>query len=45
MISGLAHVNLTVPEGTMNLAEEFYGNTLGLKQIPVPSLQKDRLAW
>ncbi|EXJ83406.1 hypothetical protein A1O1_07029 [Capronia coronata CBS 617.96] len=45
MITGLAHINLTVPQGTLSAATEFYGNTLGLTQRPVPSLQKDRLAW
>lgn len=45
MIAGLAHVNLTVPEGTLPLANEFYGTTLGLTPRPVPHLQKDRLAW
>lgn len=45
MISGLAHVNLVVPMGTMDSANEFYGNTLGLTARPVPQLQKDSLAW
>ena len=45
MIVGLAHVNLIVPSGTLEQANEFYAETLGLSARPVPSLQKDRLAW
>ncbi|KAL2426771.1 hypothetical protein ABEF95_002124 [Exophiala dermatitidis] len=45
MITGLAHINLTVPEGTLSLANEFYGETLGLTPRPVPSLQRGTLAW
>ncbi|KAK3939964.1 hypothetical protein QBC46DRAFT_386360 [Diplogelasinospora grovesii] len=45
MITGLAHVNLSVPAGTLGLAREFYGDTLGLAPRPVPQLQKDSLAW
>ncbi|KAF7555486.1 hypothetical protein G7Z17_g2172 [Cylindrodendrum hubeiense] len=45
MIAGIAHVNLTVPEGTLDLANEFYANTLGLTPRPVPALQKGTLAW
>lgn len=44
-ISGLAHVNLIVPAGSLDLANDFYGATLGLKARPVPALQKDTLAW
>ncbi|WPG98131.1 Glyoxalase/Bleomycin resistance protein/Dihydroxybiphenyl dioxygenase [Acrodontium crateriforme] len=45
MISGLAHVNLTVPPGTLPQATAFYGETLGLKERAVPQLQKGTLAW
>lgn len=45
MITGLAHINLIVPEGSLPLANDFYGSTLGLTPRPVPQLQKDRLAW
>jgi catechol 2,3-dioxygenase-like lactoylglutathione lyase family enzyme len=45
MITGIAHVNLTVPAGTLEEAAEFYGNTLGFTRVPVPVLQKDSLAW
>jgi hypothetical protein len=30
LIQGLAHVNLTVPAGTLDQANDFYGGTLGL---------------
>lgn len=45
MIAGIAHINLTVPAGTLEQANQFYGNTLGLNPRAVPQLQKDRLAW
>ncbi|KAL2864818.1 putative glyoxalase family protein [Aspergillus lucknowensis] len=45
MITGLAHVNLLVPEGTLDQAEAFYGGTLGLTSTPVPYLQKGTLLW
>jgi hypothetical protein len=45
MIAGLAHVNMLVPPGTLELANDFYGNTLGLKPRPVPAAQKGSLAW
>ncbi|KAF2487495.1 Glyoxalase/Bleomycin resistance protein/Dihydroxybiphenyl dioxygenase [Neohortaea acidophila] len=45
LISGIAHVNLTVPSGTLDQAHAFYGETLGLKSRPVPELQKGTLAW
>ncbi|RDL41633.1 Glyoxalase resistance protein dioxygenase [Venustampulla echinocandica] len=45
MITGIAHVNLTVPVGTLDQAEEFYGGTLGFTSIPVPALKKGSLAW
>lgn len=44
-ISGLAHVNLIVPEGSLDLAQDFYATTLGLTPRPVPALQRDSLAW
>lgn len=44
-ITGLAHINLTVPAGTLPLAVEFYSGTLGLTSREVPHLQKDTLAW
>ena len=45
MISGIAHVNLLVPPGTLDQANAFYGETLGLSAREVPSLQKGSLAW
>ncbi|KAK1038713.1 hypothetical protein LTR33_016065, partial [Friedmanniomyces endolithicus] len=45
MISGIAHVNMLVPHGTLELANDFYGTTLGLKARPVPAHQKNGLAW
>ncbi len=45
MITGIAHVNLTVPSDTLAAANEFYGATLGLTPREVPQLQKGRLAW
>jgi hypothetical protein len=45
MISGIAHINLTIPPGTLDAAAAFYGATLGLTQRPVPQLQKGSLAW
>lgn len=45
MIVGIAHINLTVPPGTLHLAEAFYGSTLGLHSVPVPERQKDSLRW
>ncbi|KAF1349716.1 putative glyoxalase family protein [Delphinella strobiligena] len=45
MLTGLAHVNLTVPAGTLDQAAEFYANTLGMTRVEVPALQQDLLAW
>jgi hypothetical protein len=45
MITGIAHINLTVPSSTLDQATSFYGDTLGLTPRPVPHLQKGRLAW
>ncbi|KAE8349105.1 Glyoxalase/Bleomycin resistance protein/Dihydroxybiphenyl dioxygenase [Aspergillus coremiiformis] len=45
MISGLAHINLVVPEGFLAEANEFYGGTLGLTAVPVPQVQAQRTAW
>jgi len=44
-ITGIAHVNLTVPPGTLEAAAAFYEGTLGFTRIKVPVLQKDTLAW
>jgi len=44
-ITGIAHVNLTIPPGTLEQAAEFYEKTLGFTRVPVPVLQKHELAW
>lgn len=44
-ITGLAHINLTVPAGTLAQAVEFYSGTLGLTPREVPHLQRETLAW
>lgn len=41
----LQHVNLPVPDGTLGLATEFYGEVIGFKSDPVPQLQRDSLLW
>lgn len=45
MITSLAHVNLTVPPGTLPAAKAFYGDTLGLTPREVPTGSSHRLAW
>ncbi|KAH8690295.1 putative glyoxalase family protein [Talaromyces proteolyticus] len=45
MITGIHHVNLLVPEGTLDDANAFYGETLGLRPMPVPHLQRGKIAW
>jgi catechol 2,3-dioxygenase-like lactoylglutathione lyase family enzyme len=45
MITGIHHINLVVPPGTLDHARDFYGTTLGLIPRPVPHLQRDTLAW
>lgn len=45
LISGIAHVNLTVPAGTLEQANTFYAETLGLTPRAVPAAQKGSLAW
>lgn len=45
MITGIHHINLTVPEGTLDQATSFYADTLGLTPRPVPAAQVGRLAW
>lgn len=44
-IKGIAHINLIIPSGTLELANDFYGGTLGLTAREVPSQQKGTLAW
>ena len=45
MSISLQHVNLCVPDGTLHLAEEFYGQVLGFESDPVPQAQRDGLRW
>ena len=45
MITGISHINLIVPPGTLHLAESFYGETLGLQRVAVPPRQNHLLAW
>jgi hypothetical protein len=45
MISGIHHVNLIVQPGTLHLARDPYGDTLGLTSRPVPQVQGETLAW
>lgn len=45
MITGLAHINLLVPPGTLDQAYTFYGETLGLTATPVPEAQIGTIAW
>ncbi|KAL5410167.1 hypothetical protein PMIN03_005564 [Paraphaeosphaeria minitans] len=45
MITGIHHVNLVVPPGTLAQANGFYGTTLGLTPRAVPQLQRETLAW
>lgn len=45
LITGLHHVNITIPHGTLPLAKSFYASTLGLTSRPVPAAQVHELAW
>ena len=44
-ITQIAHINLTVPRGTLETAAQFYADTLRLTRVPVPSAQTHELAW
>lgn len=41
----IQHVNLAIPKGTLELAQEFYGDVIGFKNDQVPQLQRDTLLW
>jgi hypothetical protein len=45
MITGIAHVNLVVPPGTLDFAREFYCGTLGFQSATPPAILRDVLAW
>jgi len=45
-ITGLAHINLNVPDkAALAISSDFWSGVLGLKEIPVPALQRDTLKW
>lgn len=35
-ITGLDHVQLAMPKGQEDIARHFYGNVLGLSEVPKP---------
>ncbi|KAI0151314.1 hypothetical protein BJ166DRAFT_628321 [Pestalotiopsis sp. NC0098] len=45
LIQGIAHVNLSIPPGTLDQAKSFYGSTLGLTPRAGPAAQVHELAW
>jgi catechol 2,3-dioxygenase-like lactoylglutathione lyase family enzyme len=46
MILGYSHAQITVPEGCDEKVRQFYGELLGLTELPVPpSLQGRGLIW
>lgn len=45
LITGLHHVNITIPHGTLDVAKSFYASTLGLTPRAVPAAQVHELAW
>ncbi|KAI0389127.1 Glyoxalase/Bleomycin resistance protein/Dihydroxybiphenyl dioxygenase [Xylariaceae sp. FL0594] len=45
MLTGLHHINLVVPAGTLSEAAAFYEVTLGLRPRAVPEAQAGTLLW
>jgi catechol 2,3-dioxygenase-like lactoylglutathione lyase family enzyme len=45
VVVGLHHVNVTVPLESEQQAKRFYGDVLGLKQVPKPSGSRPSGAW
>jgi len=46
LITGLAHINLNVPdEAALKACPEFWSAVMGMREIPVPAQQKDTLKW
>lgn len=45
MVIALHHVNVTVSPDAETAAKNFYGNLLGLKQLPKPSGTRPSGAW
>ena len=45
MVTELHHVNVTVPAEREAAAKEFYGQVLGLTQVPKPAAARPTGAW
>jgi len=45
MITSLHHVNVTVPPELESATKHFYGEVLGLKQVPKPATSRQSGAW
>ena len=45
MVTGLHHVNVTVPPELEAATKEFYRDVLGLQQIPKPTASRQSGAW
>lgn len=45
MVVTLHHVNVTAPSELEQQTKEFYGDVLGLKQVPKPSGSRQAGAW
>lgn len=45
LITGLHHINITIPDDTLELAKNFYAGTLGLTLRPVPAAQVHEIIW
>ena len=45
LVVALHHVNITVPPELERDTKEFYGNVLGLEQVPKPSGSRPSGAW
>jgi catechol 2,3-dioxygenase-like lactoylglutathione lyase family enzyme len=45
MVTQLHHVNVTVPAALEAATKEFYGDALGLEQVPKPAAARQNGAW
>ena len=45
MVTALHHVNVTVPAELEEATKHFYGEVLGLKQVPKPAAARQNGAW
>lgn len=45
VVIAIHHVNVTVPPELEREAKEFYGDVLGLKQVPKPGTSRQSGAW